>query len=737
MAKVAIVSYDVQTIFGKAGGVGAFTTRWAEVLRQAGETVTIVTTRTDQQPMRLDLKWRARLQENRISVIELQAPPPIRSRYPESPTVRMAEIAAPVLRGFDAVYFQDWGNAGFHLLRERRYSLKPSPVCVTVLHGPSEWELKSTGKYPDLPKDFHLSFQERYSARHSDFVVSPSQYMVENLKGLDWEFPGPVEVLGLPMPEPSEAPQDRATSAIRKIVYFGRGEERKGIRNFVLGLKIFAKTASYKPDVVLLGSGGDQQLLASARRGIEEAGFAFSHQPALDSESACRFLRQEVCETLCVIPSFFDGHPYSLVEATLIPGLNVIACRGGGVPEALWEAEKQRCDAQPDDLAAKIAERVNAPLGWSELARYDWRAANEKWLSFHDKALACAPARSPRVARDRKASVDVCVTYYQKPAYLGQLIDALEQQTETDFHVIAVNDGSPDGESNRKFEEHATRAAKRGWDFYRQANAFVDAARNSAARRGSGDLILFVDADDVPAKNAVARMREAISLSGDDALICASYLFASENRPFDPATGEVREPAYATQIPFGMDLVGGLVNPFVFGGSMFIVRRSVFEKIGGFRELRGAGHEDWELYVRLALAGYRVEVLPELLHFYRQVEDGLARTLPAEPARRRLLDAYEDALNEAGLKGAAVALAGLYRNGQEMEKEMRRLRAQVTAPRKRFAVFSPYTNRFEPDGGIVERLRQTYRALLPLNLRLKFHRIFLAPIVGSYEPPHP
>jgi GT2 family glycosyltransferase len=651
--------------------------------------------------------------------------------------MRMAEIVAPAIQGFDITYFQDWGNSAFHLLRERRYSCKPGPVCVTVLHGPSEWQLSSNGQYPDLPKDIHLSFQERYAARHSDFVVSPSRYMVEHLKSLDWEFPGQVEVLGLPMPEPAEALQNRPRGTIRKIVYFDRAEGRVGLRTFVQAMQLFAKGASHKPNVVMLSAGADRQLLDSARRSIEGAGFRFSHESAPDSESAFRFLRRNAHETLCVVPSPSDNHPYSLVELSLIPGLNLIACRGAGVPEVLPEADNQLCGPQPDDLAAKIAERVKSPLGSLELTRYDCRGANQRWLSFHRQAVASATMCSPRVVGDRKLSVDVCVTYFQKAAYLGQLIDALEQQTETDFHLIAVNDGSPDAESNRAFEESAARAKPRGWDLYRQANAFVDAARNSAARRGTGDLILFVDADDVPARNAVARMREAITLSGDDALICASYLFASENRPFDPATGKVLEPAYATQIPLGMDLVGALMNPAVLGGSMFIIRRSAFEKIGGFRELRGAGHEDWELYVRLALAGYRVDVLPELLHFYRQTEGSLARTLPSEPARKRLLDAYEDTLSTAGLKGAALALAGLYRRGQEMERELRQLSAKATATRKRFAVFSPYSDAFEPEDGVVGRLRQLYRSLLPLETRLKFHKIFLAPIIGAYRPPSP
>jgi hypothetical protein len=336
-----------------------------------------------------------------------------------------------------------------------------------------------------------------------------------------------------------------------------------------------------------------------------------------------------------------------------------------------------------------------------------------------------------------KTSVDVCTTYFQKAAYLGQFVDALEHQTEQDFHVIAVNDGSPDAESNRVFELYAAKATARGWDFFRQENAFVDAARNNAAARGKGELILFVDSDDVPALNAVARMREAMVRSGDDALICASYLFTSDSAPFDLEAGEVIAPEYATCIPLGMDLVGGLVNPCAFGGSMFMVRRSAFEAVGGFTEQRGAGHEDWELYVRLTLAGYKVDVLPELLQFYRQVEAGLARMLPSEASKRRLLSAYEGRMTAAGLEGGALALAGLYESGKEMQARIKNLTAKANAPTTGYAFFSGASRSFEPGqtAGAVGRLQAWYRAAFRLETRLKIHRVLLAPFVGPYEPP--
>jgi GT2 family glycosyltransferase/glycosyltransferase involved in cell wall biosynthesis len=739
MSRVAIASYDVQTINGKAGGVGAFTTRWAKLLRSAGESVTIVMTRMDWQPMRVDPKWRSHYQAENISLIELQAPPGTPTRWPEVPTMRMAEVAAPLLRGFDVVYFQDWGNSGFHLMRERRYSREPGPTCVTVLHGPSEWELSSNGKYPDLPTGLHLAYQERYSAKHSDFVLSPSRYMAGHLKSLGWEFPAGVEVLGLPMPRPECecAPARRLSAPLRRIVYFGRVEERKGIRVFVAALQRLAKAGISMPLVTLLGDADDGNLLQSSIRDLKQAGLKVSHERSLDSDGALRFLRENSTDTLCVIPSPADNHPYTVVEASLISGLNVIACRGGGVPEILQGAAAQLCDPLPQDLANKIAERIAAPLAPSDLVRYECDSANARWLEFHRKAVAAGKARSRRQLPDRKLTVDVCTTYYKKAAYLSQFVSALENQTDSDFHVIAVDDGSPDAESKRAFQEQASRTAKRGWDFYSQENAFVDAARNSAARRGNGDLILFVDSDDVPARNAIARMREAITLSGDDAIICASYYFASKNKPFDPATGEVLIPPYATCIPLGIDLVGGLINPAAFGGSMFIIRRSVFEEMGGFRELRGAGHEEWEFYVRLALAGYRIDVLPELLQYYRQVEDGLARTLPSEPAKRRLLSAYEDSLKAVGLQGGALALAGLYRSGQDMELRVRQLSMKMAHPSARFALFSSSSHQFESGFSMLARLRNLYRELVPLEARLKFHATFLAPFLGPYIPPSP
>jgi O-antigen biosynthesis protein len=731
MAKVAIVSYDVQTVAGKAGGVASFTTRWARLLRQAGESVSICMTTLDYEPKRVETNWRAIYEADGIGLIEVQAPPASETRWPEIPTLRLSEVAAPILSGFDIVYVQDWGNALFHLVRQRRFSQAPSPVCVTVLHGPSEWELSSNGVYPKLPDDLHLAYLERYAAKHSDFVTSPSHYMLRHLSSIGWEFPGEVPVLGLPMTEPKAATEKLLPGPIQKIVCFARIEERKGIRNFALALQQIAGQLPQKPEVVLLGSIRDSELHHFATKTLQSAGYPVSSQSSLDSEAALRYLGQDAARTLCVVPSPSDNHPYTVVEASLIPGLNLLVCEGGGVPEILAGAGRQISAPFPAALGAKILERLRQPLPPEELKAYDWRAANQKWLGFHERALQARNSARPIAFPAQTASVDVCVTYYQKPAVFPQLIDALEKQTVSDFHVIAVNDGSPDEESNRVFDEQAARVAPRDWDFFCQPNAFVDAARNRAASRGSGELILFIDGDDVPAPNTVERLREAIQLSGDDAIIPANYMFASQSRPVDPESGEILVPDCAKNIPLGMDLTGGLVNPCAFGGSMFMLRRKAFEAIGGYTEIRGAGHEDWELYVRLALAGFKLDVLPEFLQFYRQTDGSLARTLPSQASRRRLLGAYEEKLQQIGFRGAASTLSALHFRANQLEGEVRQLRIKADMTTKRLAFFSPQEGWMatHPDGWL-QQLRTFYRNKVSLEARLKFHRTFLTPFFG-------
>jgi GT2 family glycosyltransferase len=206
-----------------------------------------------------------------------------------------------------------------------------------------------------------------------------------------------------------------------------------------------------------------------------------------------------------------------------------------------------------------------------------------------------------------------------------------------------------------------------GWTFLHQSNSYVDAARNAAARHARAAYLLMVDADDVLAPNAIERMLEAIRLSNDDCLVAYSYSFNSDEFPYDRKTGELLVGAFSYIMPLGAALVAGMIEPWVLGGPMIMIRRQVFEALGGYRELRDAAHEDWEMHLRLAMAGYRTDVLPEFLHYYRILDDGLARSFMDFPAKRRIIDTFDHRLADVGLSGAANAMYALYQQRRKAE----------------------------------------------------------------------
>ena len=738
-SRVALVSYDVQTVRGLAGGVGAFVNHFARILRGIGEEVTIVLTRSEIEPMRIDDHWKAYYRRHGIHLMEVTYPWSAGNRRPNAPFARLSEAVEPLLGGFDVAYFGDWGNTAFQAARKRRFSVNKGPVVVTVLHGPNDWVLWGNRRYPTIPGDLHLSYQERYAARHSDFVVSPSRHMVKWLSGKSWVFPGDVQVLGLPIlaNDLSGALGTEAPDSIDRVIFFGRIEMSKGFDMFVEALRLLSLRdpgLMRGREVILLGA-ADRRDPSVGKRVVQELqslGWLARHVGDKDSSGAIDVLRENATRAICVVPSRADNFPYSVIEASLVRGLNLIACGSGGVAEVFsGGGDKQLCESWPPALADLLEARLHAPLPASELFRYNAEAANRRWIDFHRLAVDYGRKRQIESSPVSLPSVDICIPYYNKAKYLPQLLELLDRHTFAGCQVIVVNDGSPEIEAQRTFDEMRMKYSSRGWKFLSQPNSFVDAARNNAVRQGSADFLMFIDADDVPAPNAVQRMLEAITISGDDCLMTSSFMFAGDNLPFD-ATGRITAEPAGLLTPLGADLTTVLVDPFVLGVSMIIVRRSAFEAIGGYREVRDAGHEDWELVVRLTLAGYRVDVLPEVLHFYRQVESSLVRTMDEYPAKRRLVDALDSVASRAGIPGAAAVFYGMHLRNRTLETRIVQLERQLRLGDYRSVFIT--RDFFSPEDGDVSPvpvriLRNLYRHAVPLERRLQFHRRYIEPVL--------
>ncbi len=94
---------------------------------------------------------------------------------------------------------------------------------------------------------------------------------------------------------------------------------------------------------------------------------------------------------------------------------------------------------------------------------------------------------------DHEPLISVIIPAYNAAAYIAQTIDSVVRQTYANFEVIVVNDGSDDTES---FERELAGYGDRIRYIFQQ-NGGPSSARNTGIRAAQGELVAFLDSDDI------------------------------------------------------------------------------------------------------------------------------------------------------------------------------------------------------------------------------------------------
>lgn len=201
-------------------------------------------------------------------------------------------------------------------------------------------------------------------------------------------------------------------------------------------------------------------------------------------------------------------------------------------------------------------------------------------------------------------SVSVIIPTYNYGHFIGEAIESASAQTFPVSEIIVVdNDSTDDTESVvRGFGERVT--------YIREPNLGVSAARNKGIESSKGDFIAFLDADDtwLPQK-----IEKQIAKMLDDPEIGVVHCGLRE---FDNASGETLALHLDGSEGWVADEMLLFSTPTIIGpGGTILVRREVFENVGGF-DTRLTNGEDWEFCLRVA-RNYKIGFVAEPLVNYR------------------------------------------------------------------------------------------------------------------------
>ena len=685
---VLCVSPELNGI-GKESGVGTFFAHISDLLSSRGEQIKLLYSgagSTDD----LDPTWNAWYNQRGIEILRLQKHPwhevPSHYTYMNIPAARCAEaVAASIPNDIDVVYFLQQSANGFHAVRQARFTQGRRPVLVTILDGGSPWHRANHYTFPQARRGGHElndDMLELYAAEHSDYVVSADRSTVEWLSQQGWPaaVTTRVRVLGYPLVQesPSILHPSPMDEQLRHLVCLCQIEDKAGVELFVRALDTVAHDSDRDlrdiEQIVFLNHGdGAGELDPTSQESLRQLGLASTVQTCETTAALRQALQAYVQDGLVVVPKLPECFPYSVLESACIPGLRVLYPRGGRTSGLLGKQESSCLfDPYPLPLAQSIAgwlhdsDRDTQPVGI-----FEPDVANEAWVRAHDEISQEAARRQsthrsvqvPSVQRDPDLkSLDIFVPYFNKQQYLPQLLMSLEQQTSSDFTVHVVDDGSTHPEAQAVFKSMQAKYESRGWQFVSQANRYAGGARNTAAKLGTAEYICFVDSDDVVAPQMVERLIDAIRVSQDDCVGCYYLLFEGDEFPYSLESGAVESRIVGRLPLLGEGIATGMVFNFM-GGCCSIIRRSVFEELGGYREDRNVPFEDWEFHVRLLLSGYRLDIVPEYLYYYRQHPNSLlhAGSVATEyDGYVRVQQTYDERLRPLGLGGVPAAVMGMY-----------------------------------------------------------------------------
>lgn len=233
-------------------------------------------------------------------------------------------------------------------------------------------------------------------------------------------------------------------------------------------------------------------------------------------------------------------------------------------------------------------------------------------------------------------SVTVIVPAYNVAAFIGETLASVFAQTFTDFEVVVVNDGSPDTEEL----ELALQPYRERLCYLRQENCGASAARNTGLLAARGELIAFLDADDLWVPNYLEEQLKFIREFDCD-LACADAMISGVSKD---AGRTYMESLMEDAPPQGRVTFLELVNAersLITSG--VVVRRDLILEVGLFDEaLRNA--QDLDLWLRLARHGARLAYHRQVLLRYQSRPNSLSGdAINSHQRELRVFDKIEQA----------------------------------------------------------------------------------------------
>jgi len=213
--------------------------------------------------------------------------------------------------------------------------------------------------------------------------------------------------------------------------------------------------------------------------------------------------------------------------------------------------------------------------------------------------------------------ISVVMPVYKTPlAFLKKAIESVTAQVYPCWELCIADDGSNDSHIERLLREYSDRDKRIKVKFLPE-NGGISVASNAALELATGEFVALLDHDDELAPHALYRVAKVIREQPD-----IDMIYSDEDKL--APNGERCDPFFKPNW-----------SPDLFLSQMYtchlgVYRRSILEKIGGFRSEYN-GSQDYDMVLRFTEKTTRVSHISDILYHWRVIPGSCAESTGAKP----------------------------------------------------------------------------------------------------------
>ncbi len=537
----------------------------------------------------------------------------------------------------DILETQDYKGIGFYTLQKKKllYNNFKNLKVVMTMHAPSflyfEYNQVPHYKFPD----YWAGEMEKASIRMSDLVVSPSQYLIDELiPRMNLEDKNPIRIFNPYLNEWTSG--DIPEFEEFDMVFFGKLTPQKGGLEMLSYLKNMWDNGFDKPISII---GGGQHFFYPVQADmidyVKQKYKAYINRGLILFEGNMRpeLLKERLKKAhVIIMPSIVDNLPYAVIESMAMGKAVITSSNGGHIEivehnksgfifkhsdkksfentlKAILSKSKKELDLIGKQAQLAVEKTTNYDIVYSQkLVELDKLIQNDALSNTFD-FIETIERKEHSVTNDNpeRGLLSIVIPYFNMGNYIEDTLNSLEKISYNSIEIIVVNDGSSEEDSIQKLQEIEQ---KYNITVYHKENEGLSLTRNYGADKAKGEFLAFLDADDTVSPDYYSRAIEVLKQYENVSFVGCWAQYFGESKSTWPTFNP--EPPYL--------LVHNMIN-----SSALIYKKVDFLAFGKNDPALIYGMEDYDSVISMVKNGARGVAFPELWWQYRIRSNSMAQ----------------------------------------------------------------------------------------------------------------